>query len=172
MGFYINPARGKGPENIPETQSKKADKESAVKHTASRVERVAPFPASDQGWEIQLYNEAKGLSKRISREWNLLTPSELAEHIIDLEGKVTQLEKGTSVNTAKIKLAAQKLHFQFVFPIVLELKRAPEANMPDSFARTVQSVAKQILQTNSLDPIKRLSSVQIDEMMRYARGGK
>ena len=158
-----------GPE-VRSTPFIKAGAESAAKITASKVGEVAEVPVPKERREIRQIRDVKQLYKQIQRDWNLLSPSELAEQIVELEDRVSLME-GSSPEIEKIKAVAEKLHFQFVFPVVLELSSKPEPNMPHSFARVVHSVAKQILDTGSLLPIKQLSSTQIDKVMRYARGG-
>ncbi len=152
MGLFINPSnRGQGSSPVPST--KKTD--SPAKTTA---EKVAQLPG------MQVLREAK----QIQRDWNRLDPSALAERIIDLEDKVKGLE-GSNATIDRVRKIAERLHFQFVFPVALELSTAPEAGMPFSFARVVHSVAKQVLQNGSAEPMKQLSPEQISEVMRFAR---
>lgn len=169
MSFSINPNQRRGTD-VPVTRTKKAEKSSAVTHMAEKVGQVVQLPVTKQSREVRLINDAKDLSKKIQSDWNNLTPSELAEKIIDLEGKVALLE-GSTPAIEKIKKQAEHLHFQFVFPVALELSNAPEAEMPFSFARSINCVAKEILQTQSLEPLKELSDRQIDEIMKIARSG-
>lgn len=152
------------------SQSQKVDISSAAKLTAKKVGQIVQLPVTKQTRDVRLLNEAKLLSKHIQHNWNLLESSELAEKIVDLEEKVALL-KGTSPAIEKIKKAVENYAFQFVFPVVLELNRTPEANMPLSFARTVNHVAKQCFKTQSLAPLSQLNRVQNAEIVRFARSG-
>lgn len=159
----------KGRSEIPVNRLAKVDEVSTVKITAFKAEQVVELPVIKKDRNIRLLEDAEQLSQKIRADWNQLDPSEIAEKIVDLEGKVALLE-GTSPAIEKVKAAAEHLHFQFVFPVVLELNSAAEENMPFSFARTVHGVANQVLKTQSFEPVKQLNGVQIDEIIRYAGG--
>lgn len=168
MSLFINP-NNRGPSGVSAHDSSiKSNKNSAAKETASKVNQAIRTPESRQAQNIM---EVRQLADRIQNQWNELSPGELAEQIVDLEGRVALLT-GNSPQVESIRRLAEHLHFQFVFPIVLELSKAPPEGMPVHFARTVHNVAKRIIQTQSLAPISELSSRQIDEVMRFAaRGG-
>ncbi|MBX7066231.1 MAG: hypothetical protein K1X28_03265 [Parachlamydiales bacterium] len=165
MGLFINP---NSPNRVPATGSSvKSNQSSAAKETASKVDQVMKTPELQGSPQTALLADVRELARRIQKQWNELTPGELAEQIVDLEGRVALLE-GNSPQVESIRRLAEHLHFQFVFPIVLELARAPLPGMPYSFARTINEIAKQVLSAQSLEPIKQLNPVQIDEIMRFA----
>lgn len=164
MSLFINP-NSRGPSGVSANGSSiKPSRNSAAKETASKVNQVIKTPESRQAQDI---SELRQLADRIQNQWSVLSPGELAEQIVELEGRVALLS-GHSPQVESIRRLAEHLHFQFVFPIVLELSQAPLPDMPYQFARTVHEVAKQIIKTQSLMPIKQLSSHQIDEVMRFA----
>lgn len=170
MSFNISPIRKKHVGDISTPAPKKGDSKS--QKTADKVNQIARMPetkaAGLQGRSVAVLRDAKELSKHIRGDWNLLEPEELAEKIIALEDKVA-LIKEMSPEVAKIKKQAEQLHFQFVFPIVLEL----DPSMPHSFVKEVNQVAKRILKEQSIFPFnENLNSVQQREVIRYAGGVK
>ncbi len=171
MGFDINPANRKGAElSVSRSEKVGKGKKSTVKDTASKVGEIVQLPVMKESREVRILSDARELAKRIRRDWNVYHPSELAEQIVDLEGKVALLE-GTSPAIDRIKKVAERLHFQFVFPIVLELSQIPDPKMPTSFARVIHNAAKQVLETQSWESLKQFNAVQVEEFFRYARGG-
>lgn len=112
---------------------------------------------------VHLLQEARGLQQRIQKDWDQLDPYELAELVVELQGRVALLE-GSSSAIEKIKKQAELLHFQFVFPIVLELDKK------GGFAKEVDRIAKEIFQRQSLQPFGQLDPIQQKEINRYVGG--
>ncbi len=151
--------------------SKHARGLSQSEQTAAKVCRIQ-LPSIDpktglRGRQIALLKEAGELAKKIKSDWNLLAPEELAERIIELENKISLFEE-TTPEIEKVKKQAEHLHFQFVFPIALEVS-VSEQSIP-SFAKAVHQAANQIFKTHSLHAFHVLSRVQKEEVMRYAGG--
>ncbi|PIS02380.1 MAG: hypothetical protein COT85_05120 [Chlamydiae bacterium CG10_big_fil_rev_8_21_14_0_10_42_34] len=141
---------------------------SKAKATAQKVGKIE-LPVVTQisglgGRSVSPLKSASDLFKKITRQWNSLAPEEQAEQIIDLQGKVALLE-GTSPAIEKIKKQVEHLHFQFVFPVALELSQETI-----SFAKEVARIANQVIKTNSSGPFTSLNQMQQKEVMRYARG--
>ncbi len=138
--------------------------------TAAKVSQIRLPVHSQKGGlrdrNITLLKEASDLSRAIKKDWNELEPEALAERIIELEDKVALL-KESSPAIDKIKKQAEHLHFQFVFPIVLETKAA----VPNSFARNIYEKAREILKKNSTAPFKELSRTQQYEVTQLIRKG-
>lgn len=146
------------------TQGVKKPNQSAK--LAAKVSQVVQFPTLGrsglEGRVVSRLQQAKNLYKSIRKDWDNLEPEELAEKIVDLEERVSQL-KESSPAVEKIKKQAERLHFQFVFPIVLELEKGSH-----SFAGTVQGIAQKILKTQSLQPMHELSEGQKREVLQIA----
>ena len=102
------------------------------------------------------------LAKQIRAEWNFLSPEEQAAKVIELEGRVSRLPEGTP-GLEKTKRLAEELHFQFVFPIVRDLR--------GSFTKTIRDLAREISRTQSVQLLKTLSLTQQKEVIAAARGG-
>lgn len=171
MGFFVNPMKRKQEASAVPAQEERGSKR--VKEVAGKVSEMAQIPVVGRegirGKDVQLLSDATQLAKRIRRSWNELTPPELAEQIIELEARVVQL-KGASLEEEKIRKVAQHLHFQFVFPMALELDADPTHGL-FSFAREVYEVAKQVFKNQSMHLFYRLNSIQQHETLRYAMGG-
>jgi hypothetical protein len=155
-------------------ESVEAVSKSAV--TAAKINQIK-VPTSNTkpglaGRQISLLRDSSDLCKQIKSDWNLLDTEELAEKIIDLENKVTVLEKGSPLDPAveKIKKQAEHFHFRFVHPLAMEMELVSEKAMPVPFAQTVYRAAKQILKTNSLRAFNDLDRMQKREILRYAAG--
>lgn len=99
--------------------------------------------------------------------WDSLELSDLAERILELEEKMARFQ-GSSKEIAKWQRRVEDLHFQFLFPIVLELKASTNRQMI-SFADIIHQMAQNILK-DPLFPID-LSPEQMREVHRYAKGG-
>ncbi len=157
MGFFISPVNRPGPRSIGEGEA------SPIKKGGRKVEPLLPSErkAIEAAWE---------LSRKIQKNWNSLPLEDLAGEIVDLEERVTKLSQ-TSEKVTQVKRAAERLHFQFVFPISQELDSRPRADMPASFAKVIGKVAERVFKTQSLEPLKQLNSPQIKEIMRQAKGG-
>ena len=113
-----------------------------------------------KGRDIQLLGEARSLAGKIQRKWNLLAPPELADEIIALEDRVAQIT-GSSLEVEKIRKLANLLHFQFVFPVALDVMV--------SFKRAVEKVAREVWQTGSLYAfLHEFNGIQQNETLRYA----
>lgn len=170
----INRISGKGP--VPIEAGSDVGAVSPSQKTAAKVTQIRlPVHLQKGGLRdknVTLLQQAKDLSKAIKKEWNELEPEALAEQIIALEDKVSLL-KESSPEVEKIRKQAEHLHFQFVFPVVLEMDASPSGGyMPLSFARSVHTTANEILKKNSTAPFKELSSTQQREVLRFAtRGG-
>lgn len=170
MGLFVNP-NDRSINGISAVgSSAKSNQSSTAKKTASKVERVVAKPEVQESYQTRLMADVRELSRKIQDQWNELEPSDLAELIIDFEGKVELLE-GNAPQVEAIRKLAERLHFQFVFPIVLELARKPIPGMPYSFARTINQIAKEILLTQSLEPIEQLNQTQKGETIRFAGKG-
>lgn len=95
----------------------------------------------------------------LRKDWDRLEQQELAERIVDLQDQMTVLKKNGQVISLEKK--AEDIHFDFVFPVSLELKKTPY-----SFAKEIDKLAKQILKSQSVDPFYQLNSVQQQEILR------
>jgi hypothetical protein len=165
---YINPIR-KDP--VSHTQgSAKPKRDSQDTSTAAKVNGIVKLGVVKQtglqGRFVTKLSEANQLAKRIRHDWNFLPPEELAERIIDLENRVAEF-KESSPAVDKIKKQAEHLHFQFVFPVVLELQE-PGKSMPPTFARTIHQAANQVFKSHSLQPFQQLNSTQQREILAIA----
>ena len=163
MGFFINPTNRKDPASA---GVNRAASSSAAKERAKRVEDAVEMPLVQKNRDVQILEVAGQLIRKIQKNWDMLSPYELAEEIIDLEGKVALIE-GTDPKIEKVKRQAERLHFQFVFPVVLELDSSPKSGMPYTFARAVHTLAKEIFKKQSIGPLKDLNPAQINEVMRF-----
>ncbi len=125
--------------------------------------KIAPLAQSDE-----LTNRIVQLTK----DWDEMTPDELAESIIDLEDRVQVLKSGESPGIEKIEQLVKHLHFRYVFPLVQELSlEGKEGNLESiqiPFAQQIYRVADEIIQQNSLLPFAELSDLQKREVYRYA----
>lgn len=108
--------------------------------------------------------KAQELLESIKRDWDVLVPEELADKIVDFEAKVAALPEGEAI-VKKLKKEAAHLHFQFVFPISLELE-----NKEFSFAHMVRKLGKEIFDSQSLSPFQELNEVQQQEVLEIALG--
>jgi hypothetical protein len=109
--------------------------------------------------------EVQELLKAIEREWNELSPEELADKIVDFETRVAQLPENLPA-AKKLKKEAARLHFQFVFPITLELE-----NGEFSFAKAIHKLEKEMFDLQSLTPFQELNETQKREVLEIALGG-
>lgn len=141
----------------------------AVKESAAKIGKIVQLPVTKMTRQARLLRDTRDLSKKLQKNWDGLKPTQLARLSTDLLNKVALL-KGPSAQINKIREASERLVFQCRFPIVLELSSTSGANMPFSFARVVNQVAKQMLTKQSLEPIKQLNDAQINEVMRCAKG--
>lgn len=153
----------------PKVISASKETNDAVQITAKKLNKIAKLPVIKQSRDVRLLNAAKGLYQKIQKNWNVYDPAELSQHITDLVDKVS-LIKGKSVAVEKMRKVAEKLYFQFVFPVALELNEATDSNTPFSFARTVYDVAEDVFVTQSLLPMGQFNAIQNAEIIRYARG--
>lgn len=156
--------------SVPSSQGANKPNKSAA--TAAKVNQIVQFPKVAQeglqGRAVSQLQQIKNLYKSVQQEWNELSPEDLAEKIIDLEGRVSELT-GSSAAIDKIKKQVEHLHFQFVFPIVLELERGKSDEiMPPSFAKVIDGIAKEVLQKNSLQPLNQLNPAQLGEVQKIA----
>lgn len=102
-----------------------------------------------------LADKVTALATEIKQQWDELEPEALAGKIVDLEMLASQDFPGV----AKIRRIAENYHFQFVFPIVRDLR---------TFSKTIKNLASEILRTNSTLPFQRLSPTQQKEILRGA----
>ena len=149
-------SRGSIPGSTPVTGGSKS------KVTAQKVSQLKiPILPDQTGLAVRQLTrleDAQQLYKKIQTNWNRLAPEELAEGIIELEDKVALLSEVTP-EVAKVKELAKHLHFQFVFPLVVDLA---------IFAKTVHQIARRVLQSNSVGDFNQLSQIQQREVGRYA----
>ena len=150
--------------SVPSSEGAKKPNKNAA--TAAKVAQIAQFPALGQkglqGRSISRLEQAKNLYKSLRKDWDNLSPEELAEQIIDLESRVSEFTE-SSPTVDKIKKQVEHLHFQFVFPIVLELQEGSQ-----SFAATVHKLAQKVLKTQSIHPFNQLSEPQQREVRQIA----
>lgn len=169
----VSPIRRDPLAGIPVSKSKETVKTTPVKKTAEKVSEVVQLPVpmigQKRGREVQLLDDASSLVKKIQRSWDEWTPPELAEQIIELEDRVAQLN-GSSPEIEKVKRATEHLHFEFVFPVALELDANPSHHL-FSFAKEIHRLAKEVFATESLIPFQHLNPVQQYEVLRYAGKG-
>jgi hypothetical protein len=104
------------------------------------------------------------LARKIAKVWNALELDDLAEQIIYLEDKISQIEEPTP-GKEKVKHLAEHLHFKFVFPLAAEFDIGPL-----TFASAIKKIAKEVLD-NSMDSFKTLNSRQLQEINRYLEVG-
>lgn len=157
MDFFVNPMKRKQ-ETPPVVNTQEAGGFKRVKKMAAKVSEAA-----------RQIHEANQLAESIRKNWNVSSPPDLAEQIIELEDRVAEL-KGDSSEVKKIKEVADHFHVQFVFPVISELDLEPGHGL-FSFAREIHKAAKKIFQTQSMQPFYRLNAVQQYETLRYAKGG-
>jgi hypothetical protein len=98
----------------------------------------------------------KLLARKISKVWDSLELDDLAEQIIDLEGKASRLDVATP-GAEKVQRLAEHLHFKFVFPIVAEVE--------GGFAKEIKRSANDVL-AGSPDAFNELNARQQAEIMR------
>lgn len=170
MDLFINPSN-RGPSEVPAAgKVRQEDSSSPSQKTAEKVEAVVSLPVLKSSRQVQILNSASALAKKIQSSWDFLDPSALAEKIVDLERRVSLLE-GDSSEIEKIRSVAERLHFQFVFPLALELSGKADGG-PYSFAKTINKMANAIFKTQDLSLAKELNSTQFAETMRYAAKGR
>jgi uncharacterized protein with PhoU and TrkA domain len=99
------------------------------------------------------------IAQDLKKDWDLFNPEELADKIIDLEDQIEQLGSGRKVEL--IRGEAEHLHFHFVFPVALELETSEY-----SFAKAIDTIAKKILKTESVEAFYELNEVQQQEILR------
>lgn len=170
MSLFINPNnRGS---NEPHAIGKvREEGKSPSQETAGKVDSIVSLPQVKSSRQVQILESAHVLAAKIQGSWDAREPAEIAGDIVALENRVKLLE-GSSPEVEKIREIAKDLHFQFVFPLVLELLDESKGGAPYSFARAIDTIADAILNTQDLSLAKQLNTAQFSEVMRYAtRGG-
>ena len=120
------------------------------------MNRINPISPRDRITQVvDAKRSATDLFKKIVSGWNSLPPPELAEQIIDLEGRVAHLPEGSP-----LKKKAERLHFQFVFPLALDIVQK------SSFVRIINRAAARVFQTQSLTHLQELNPTQQREVLR------
>lgn len=138
--MYTNPLSNNGPVNG-STKAKPAFKGNA---TAAKVTQV----------QVQIL---KDRADSLIQRWNDLVPEELAEEIIDIKDRASPL------NNPQLTKQVEGLHFQFVFPILPDLKL---------FTAEIHRAAQRVLKGQTPAPFQELSQTQQQEILRNAIGGK
>lgn len=118
--------------------------------------------------KVEVLAEESDVVRQISqlkKNWNELSPEDVAEELIELHQRITILAEGKESPTClKMQKQWQNLFFDFVFPIHSELD--PQA--PMSFAHTIRDIAQKTLEQNSLQPFQELTPLQQREILRFA----
>lgn len=175
MGLFNYPRKRGSEKSKAGGKARQKDASSTNKETAGKIDSIVSLPEVKNSRQIQLLESASDLAVKIQKSWDSQEPAELAEKIVALENRVNLLE-GDSPEVEKIRAVAKDLHFQFVFPLVLELSDEPlsdefEGEGPYSFARTIHSIAESIWKSQDLSLIKQLNTTQCSEVMRLGAKG-
>ncbi len=159
----INPIRQPAASSINQA-SRPAQKDVVAKKVSQIGLPKLPQRGGLANREMVLLKETSELSKYIQMDWDSLDPAELAKMIIVLKDRVA-LFSGVSPAIEKIKKEADRLHFQFVFPVVLELDKNSAS---PSFAKTIHNLADKILKQGSVEPFSLLNQRQMQEVRRLS----
>jgi hypothetical protein len=170
MSLFINPS-DKGP-NVPNIAGKaRQEGPSASEGTAAKVDSIVSLPQVKSSRQVQILDSANVLAAKIQSSWDSREPAEIAEDIVALERRVSLLE-GTSPEIERVRAVAKDLHFQFVFPLVMELLGDETKGAgPYSFARAIDTIAAAVLNTQDVSLLKQLNATQFAEIIRYATKG-
>lgn len=169
MSLFINPSN-RGPNESTVTGKVRQEGASGSEETTAKIDSIVSLPQVKSSRQVQILDSAQVLAAKIQSSWDSREPEEIAEDIVALENRVKLLE-GTSPEIEKIREIAKDLHFQFVFPLVLELGDESKGAGPYSFARAIDTIAEAILQKQDLSWARQLNATQFSEVMRYARRG-
>ena len=95
--------------------------------------------------------------QKLKKQWSQLAPVELANRIVDLEGRVQRLAPNMP-GLKKVQRLVGGMQFQFVFPVAIEVK---------AFCRKIEKQAARIFKTHSVALLRTLNETQRGEIERY-----
>jgi hypothetical protein len=119
--------------------------------------------------QIALIEDVHELSKEVEKLgllWNQLNTDEIGEKLAELKKRATSLEgREIPKQARKVREHAlshlEDLRFEYVFPIVKELK---SDSLEPTFASRMGQIAEKMREQNSLSPFQQLNSLQQKEI--------
>lgn len=160
----INPIQSRSGTKSPLSGIKPSKGDQKVHKIASEaITKSASFSLAVQ--------EAKRQISEIRKMWDHWDTEVLAEKIIELEDGLEGINLN-ALGAKRVHGVAQRLHFAFVYPVVKELEKSRAKDVMPSFIQEIGRIAKEVLESNSIEPFLSLNAVQKNEVLHFLKRGE